>query len=173
MARCRGKHLGGSTSCRPSQATDASISVDSVCPCSLLIDFPSAHEISPNTCSGWWIQYVHPRVPKALSGQICHVALSLSIIFPHQFKLLLPIRTSQTCLQPDLCVLVVPLEKAKYNTTMKGMTSKASCTQPSTKHSLPKSCPVLLAPSCGRMMKIQSDLPQARASLKRFLSAQS
>lgn len=72
------------------------------------------------------MQYVNPTAPDALSGQIRHVALSLSIILPHQFKLLLPIRTSQTCLQPSLCVLVVPLEKAKYNMTMKGLISKAA-----------------------------------------------
>lgn len=67
VASHRGGHLGGSGSCRPSQATDASISGGSVCPCSLLIDFPSAHEISPNPCSGAWIQYVNPTALEALS----------------------------------------------------------------------------------------------------------
>ena len=63
---------------RLSPATDALISVTVHVLASLLIDFPSAGEISQNSCSAGRIQCASHVAHDALSEQIYHLALLLS-----------------------------------------------------------------------------------------------
>ena len=55
-ASCNGKKVFGRKRIMLSQATDTLISAAANIPASLLIDFPSAPEISQNPCSTGWMQ---------------------------------------------------------------------------------------------------------------------